>query len=166
MRPPLLVAEITAAFASPPLRKIERATPDMAKKVRQRLRSIFDYAVEGGLIVGNPLPAPRRRKAAGDRKHLPATLPKDEVQATMLALAEARDEGKGRPSRGGIEVRPDRQPGCHVSDQPGKQRIGDQLRPVSQQNVRIGPANPGERATPTKTKGKREGAVVIFATYL
>jgi hypothetical protein len=57
VRPPLPVAEITAAIASPPLRKIERAAPDMAKKVRQRLRSIFDYAVEGGLIVGNPLPA-------------------------------------------------------------------------------------------------------------
>ena len=53
---------------------------------------------------------------------------------------------------------PDRQPGCHVSDQPGKQRIGDHRKPVSQQNVRIGLANPGERATPTKTKGKREGA--------
>jgi hypothetical protein len=49
----LPVGEITAAIASPHLRKIERTAPDMAKKVRQRLRSIFDYGVEGGLIVGN-----------------------------------------------------------------------------------------------------------------
>ena len=90
----LPVAEITAAIASPLLRRTERAAPDMAKKVRQRLRSIFDYAIEGGLIVGNPLPAPRRRKGANDRKHLPATLSKDGV-ARILRAADKADVGKG-----------------------------------------------------------------------
>ena len=91
---PLPLDEITVAMASPHLRKIERTAPDMAKKVRQRLRSIFDYAVEGGLIVGNPLPAPRRRKSTGDRAHLPATLAKDGVGA-ILRAADKAAPGKG-----------------------------------------------------------------------
>jgi integrase len=91
---PIPVSEITAAIASPALRKLERSAPDMAKKVRQRLRSIFDYAVEGGLIVGNPLPAPRRRKASSERAHLPATLTKDGVGA-ILRAADKADVGKG-----------------------------------------------------------------------
>lgn len=69
----LPISEITAAIASPHLRKIEHTAPDMAKKVRQRLRSIFDYAVEGGLIVGNPLQpygdANVRRIARTCRRH-------------------------------------------------------------------------------------------------
>jgi len=90
----LPIGEITAAMASPHLRKVERAAPDMAKKVRQRLRSIFDYAVEGGLIIGNPLPAPRRHKPMGDRAHLPATLAKDAVGA-ILRAADKAEVGKG-----------------------------------------------------------------------
>ncbi len=90
----LPVNEITAAIASPSLRKLERNAPDMAKKVRQRLRSIFDYAVEGGLIVGNPIPAPRRRKAGSERSHLPATLAKEPVGA-ILRAADKAEAGKG-----------------------------------------------------------------------
>lgn len=90
----LPVAEITAAMASPYLRKVERKAPDMAKKVRQRLRSIFDYAVEGGLIVGNPLPAPRRRKQSADRTHLPAVLSKEGV-GEILRAADKAEVGKG-----------------------------------------------------------------------
>src|SRR5579864_4277 len=91
---PLPIGEIAVAIASPHLRKIERTAPDMAKKVRQRLRSIFDYAVEGGLIVGNPLPASRRHKAAHDRAHLPATLAKNSV-GNILRAADKADVGKG-----------------------------------------------------------------------
>jgi integrase len=85
----LPIDEISAAIASPAIRRLERNAPDMAKKVRQRLRSIFDYAVEGGLIVGNPLPAPRRRKGSSDRAHLPATLTKDGVGAILRAADKA-----------------------------------------------------------------------------
>jgi integrase len=91
---PLPVAEITAAIAAPTFRKMERNTPDMAKKVRQRLRAIFDYAVEGGLIVGNPIPAPRRRKGGAERTHLPATLAKEGVGA-ILRAADKAEAGKG-----------------------------------------------------------------------
>ena len=90
----LPVAEITAAMAAPHLRKIERNAPDMAKKVRQRLRSIFDYAVEDGVIVGNPIPAPRRRKSPGGRTHLPAILAKDAVGA-ILRGADKAEASKG-----------------------------------------------------------------------
>jgi integrase len=85
----LPVAEITAAMASPHLRKVERAAPDMAKKVRQRLRSILDFAVEDGIIIGNPIPAPRRRKQGGERAHLPATLAKEGVGAILRAADKA-----------------------------------------------------------------------------
>ena len=67
----LPINEITAAIASPHLRKIERSAPDMAKKVRQRLRSILDGAVEDGLIVGQPHPRPPAPQDA-DRTLAPA----------------------------------------------------------------------------------------------
>jgi integrase len=90
----LPVSEITAPIASPLLRRLERHAPDMAKKVRQRLRSILDYAVEDGLIVGNPIPVPRRRKAGNDKTHLPATLTKEGVGA-ILRAADKAEASKG-----------------------------------------------------------------------
>ena len=70
---PLPLVEITAPVAAPYLRTVEKAAPDMAKKVRQRLRAILDYGVEQGIISGNPLPAGRRR-AAVERQHFPQYL--------------------------------------------------------------------------------------------
>jgi integrase len=90
----LPVNEITAAIAAPHLRRIERNAPDMAKKVRQRLRSMLDYAVENGLIVGNPIPAPRRRKGGHERAHLPAQLQREDVGA-ILRAADRMDVGRG-----------------------------------------------------------------------
>lgn len=90
----LPLVEITAAMAAPYLRKVERTAPDMAKKVRQRLRSILDYAVEDGVIAGNPIPAPRRRKRGTERAHLPATLAKEGVGA-ILRAADKAEVGKG-----------------------------------------------------------------------
>ena len=90
----LPLAEISAAMAAPHLRKVERTAPDMAKKVRQRLRSILDYAVEDGVIPLNPIPAPRRRKKPADRTHFPALLTKDGVGA-ILRAADKAEVGKG-----------------------------------------------------------------------
>jgi integrase len=70
---------ITAAVVAPLLRSVERTTTDMAGKVRRRLRAILDYAVEEGIIAGNPLPAPRRRKRAEKSRHLPAVLKREGV---------------------------------------------------------------------------------------
>ena len=81
---PLPVAAITATLAAPALRKVERSAPDMATKVLQRLRAILDYAVEEGLIHGNPLPASRRRKRTA-RKHFPAVVDRDGVGAILRA---------------------------------------------------------------------------------
>ncbi|MEP6998242.1 MAG: integrase arm-type DNA-binding domain-containing protein [Betaproteobacteria bacterium] len=81
----LPMAEITAAIAMPHIRRVERTAPDMAKKVRQRLRGILDYAVEAGLISGNPIPAPKRRKKNATRSHLPTIVERDAVGAILRA---------------------------------------------------------------------------------
>lgn len=90
----LPVTEITAALAAPALRRVERTAPDMAKKVRQRLRGILDHAVWEGLIPANPIPAPRRRKRATERRHLAALLAKPAV-GDVLRRADKADAGKG-----------------------------------------------------------------------
>jgi integrase len=82
---PLPISAITAAICSPILRRCQRKAPDMAKKVRQRLRAILDMAVEDGLIPVNPLPAPRRGKGGASRKHLPALLAPADVGAVLRA---------------------------------------------------------------------------------
>jgi hypothetical protein len=58
----LPVSEISAAITAPYLSRVERAAPEMERKVRQRLRAILDYAVKQRLIPGNPLPNVRRRR--------------------------------------------------------------------------------------------------------
>ena len=60
----------------------------MAVKVRQRLRAIFDYAVEHGQLAGNPLPASRRR-AKTDRRHYPAVNDRIEIGAILRAANNA-----------------------------------------------------------------------------
>jgi integrase len=90
----LPVSAINAAVAAPHLRRVERNAPDMAKKVRQRLRAILDYAVENGLVPMNPIPAPRRRKGAGDRAHLPALVDRKTV-GNVLRKADQLDVGRG-----------------------------------------------------------------------
>lgn len=90
----LPVAEISAAIAAPLLRRVERAAPDMSKKIRQRLRAILDHAVESGIIPVNPIPAPKRRRKAEGRARLPATLTKDGVGA-ILRAADKSEGSKG-----------------------------------------------------------------------
>jgi integrase len=85
----LPMTAITAAVASPLLRSVERSAPAMASKIRQRLRAILDYAVEGGIISGNPLPAPRRGKRNGGARHLPAVLKRDGIGAILRAADTA-----------------------------------------------------------------------------
>lgn len=90
----LPVSELTAAIAAPVLRKAEARAPDMAKKVRFRLRAILDQACEDGLIRVNPIPVARRRKSAEERKHLPAILDRDRV-GWILRSADAADVSRG-----------------------------------------------------------------------
>lgn len=88
----LPVTEIRAALCSPLLARVERAAPDMERKVRQRLRAILDYAVEEGLLELNPLPAVRRRHL--ERARLPAVLERPGVGA-ILRAADAADVSRG-----------------------------------------------------------------------
>lgn len=81
---PLPVTEITPALISPIMRRADRVAPDMAKKVRQRLRAILDHAAEHGIIAVNPIP-PARRRAQVERKHLPAVLERKGVGAILRA---------------------------------------------------------------------------------
>jgi integrase len=90
----LTVDSITAAIAMPHIRRVERNSPDMASKVRQRMRGIFDYAVESGLIIGNPIPASRRRKGHADRSHLPAVTDKAGV-GEILRAADTAESCRG-----------------------------------------------------------------------
>ena len=84
----LPITEITAAICSPIFRASEKAAPDMAKKVRQRLRGILDYAVEHGALNVNPIPAPRGGASVSIR-HLPAILTHDGVGEILRAADKA-----------------------------------------------------------------------------
>jgi integrase len=64
----------------------------MATKVKQRLLGIFDYAVERGLIPGNPLP--RRRRVKVKRKHFPAVTDRKGV-GEILRAADKADISRG-----------------------------------------------------------------------
>lgn len=90
----LPVSSISAKLASPMLRKVEDKAPDMAKKVRQRLRGILDFAVEDGQIAVNPIPVPRRRKRGGERRHLPAITTPYGVGEVLRAAGQA-EVGRG-----------------------------------------------------------------------
>ena len=90
---PLPVTEITAAVAAPILRRIDRRAPDMAVKVRRRLRTILDHAVEEGLLPSNPLPVGRRTKVV-ERRHSAAVLDCSEV-GEILRRAERIDACSG-----------------------------------------------------------------------
>lgn len=90
---PLPMTKITAPIVAPVLLAIERAAPHMLEKVRRRLRAILDDAVEQGVIAGNPLPVPRRRKNR-ERRHFPAATTLPEIGA-ILRAARAADPCKG-----------------------------------------------------------------------
>jgi len=90
----LPVAEITTAIAAKPIRKVEDSAPDMATKVRQRLRSIMDYAAEQGLIPINPIPAARRGKRSAQRTHLAAVTDHAGVGA-ILRAADVAEISRG-----------------------------------------------------------------------
>jgi len=85
----LPVTEITAAVTAPLLRSVDRRAPDMAVKVRRRLRTILDHAVEEGLLPLNPLPASRRTRVV-ERRHFAAVLDRGEL-GEILRRAERSD---------------------------------------------------------------------------
>jgi integrase len=89
----LPVSTLDAPTIAPLLRAVELRAPMMLEKVRRRLNAILDYAVEHGIIRGNPLPAVRRG-AKVERKHFPAVTNPHELGA-ILRAARAADPCKG-----------------------------------------------------------------------
>lgn len=85
--------EIVPSVIAPVLRKVETNAPYMLEKVRPRLRAIFDYAVELGIIVGNPVLTGRRGPKL-PRKHYPAITDLSGIGA-ILRKIEAADPCKG-----------------------------------------------------------------------
>lgn len=89
----LPLSEIHASVVAPALRTIEHKAPHMLEKVRRRLNAILDYGVEHGLIVGNPLPAVKRRRKQ-ERRHFPAITNLRAI-GEILRGARASDPCKG-----------------------------------------------------------------------
>lgn len=89
----LPIATLNAPTVAPLLRKVEAHAPMMLEKVRRRLNAIVDYAVEHGLIAGNPLPAVRRGRKL-ERRHFPAVTNLAGLGA-ILRAARAADPCKG-----------------------------------------------------------------------
>jgi integrase len=89
----LPVSQITAPVVAPLLNRMEATVPDMAAKVRQRLRAILDFCVEQGVINGNPLPA-RRRHIRALPRHMPAMLDEKGIGG-ILRAAERTNVGAG-----------------------------------------------------------------------
>jgi site-specific recombinase XerC len=90
---PLPMAQLSAPIVAPLLMALENKAPHMVEKVRRRLRAILDYAVEQGVIPGNPLPA-ARRGAKVARRHFPAVTDLMGVGA-ILRAARTADPCKG-----------------------------------------------------------------------
>lgn len=85
---PLPITRVDARTASIALKGVTASAPDMATKVRQRLRAILDFAVSEGLIPLNPLPTQRRGKA-GERRHYPAIIDRVGIGALLRAARSA-----------------------------------------------------------------------------
>jgi integrase len=90
----LPLTKITAPLIAPLLLAVEKSSPYMLPKVRRRLRAILDEAVEHGILAGNPMPTPRRRKSRGGRSNYPAIT---DLRALGEVLRAARS---ANPSKG------------------------------------------------------------------
>lgn len=84
----LHVAKIDWPMIARVLAKVDRESVSMSKKVRARVRAIFDHAVSEGLITLSPVPASRRGKA-GAKRNYPAVTDRDEVGKILRAARKA-----------------------------------------------------------------------------
>ena len=89
----LHVAKIDAPTVARVLAKVDRDSVSMSKKVRARVRAIFDHAITEGLITLSPVPATRRRKA-GAKRNYPAVTDREGV-GKVLRHARKSDVCRG-----------------------------------------------------------------------
>jgi integrase len=87
------MTNLTLPLIAPLLEAVERKAPRMIEKVRPRLNALLDYAVEQGILSGNPLPAERRRKMRKVRNY-PAVTDLAGI-GRILRAARASDPCKG-----------------------------------------------------------------------
>jgi len=90
---PLHVAKIDAPTVARVLAKVDRDSVSMSKKVRARVRAIFDHAITEGLITLSPVPATRRRMA-GAKRNYPAVVEREGV-GEILRDARKSDVCRG-----------------------------------------------------------------------
>lgn len=90
---PMHVSKIDTRMVASILHPIEIEHVSMGKKVRQRVRAIFDHAIDKGLIVMSPVRAPRRGKV-GAKRNYPAIIERDEI-GKMLRDARRADVCRG-----------------------------------------------------------------------
>jgi integrase len=89
----LHVSKVDAPAVARVLAKVERESVSMCKKIRSRVRAIFDHAIMEGLITLSPVLVPRRRKA-GAKRNYPAITEREDVGKIL------RDARKAEVSRG------------------------------------------------------------------
>lgn len=87
----LPITKVNARIVAPILRGMMTRAPLMLDKVHRRLRGIMEFAVEEGLITGNPLPMRRPRV---DRRHFPAITDLPGI-GEILRAARSADPCKG-----------------------------------------------------------------------
>ena len=84
----LHVAKIDAPTVARVLAKVDRDSVSMSKKVRTRVRVIFDHAITEGLITLSPVPATRRR-TAGAKRNYPAVTKREGVGGILRDARKA-----------------------------------------------------------------------------
>jgi integrase len=89
----LHVAKIDAPTVARVLARVDRESVSMSKKVRTRVRAIFDHAITEGLITLSPVPATRRR-TAGAKRNYPAVTKREGV-GEILRDARKADVCRG-----------------------------------------------------------------------
>ena len=88
----LPIGDLTPAMIAMALDPVERRAPDQGRKVRQRLRAIFNFALTKGIVAGNPVVPGIGRK--NDVRHFPAITDTVGLGEVLLA-AELADVGPG-----------------------------------------------------------------------
>lgn len=83
------IGEITRLELTEMLKDVSAKAPEVARNVRTYLESIFEFAIDSGLVVANPVPPPRVLGKRGiQRNH--DMLPQDALPGFLVALDDSQ----------------------------------------------------------------------------